>query len=406
MRVLLFFAVIVTILPIYAADKLISIEDSIDRAVLKNKADWLIVGGGPAGIITVGVLMDVGVDPKKIVWVDPQFDVGRMGQFYANVEGNNIAKEFVKFINACATFQECVCPAIEALKKIDPNQPCKLDAVVEPLRCISAYLRTKVISVQDSMTKLVFFKGKWHVRTKQRTTILARHVVLATGSHPRTLDLAVTQNIIPLDYALDPVTLQTLVTPDDIIGIVGGAHSAILLLKYLSTMNVKHVYNFYRHPLTYALGEGCWAKDQLGVKGTTGEWAKNVLELNPPANITRIQFKQEQELPNLLDQKKCNKLIYAIGYEPNELPLIQGMNPTNNYGQDGMIAPRLFGIGIAFPEYKIEEGNRRYAVGLNCFMDYAQRMIPQWTNSRNYTRAMEQKCILSTIDNLLSICVL
>ncbi len=61
---------------------------------------------------------------------------------------------------------------------------------------------------------------------------------------------------------------------DDTIGIVGGAHTAILLLKYFSTMQVRHVYNFYRHPLTYAIGEGCWAIDQLGVKGTTGELGK------------------------------------------------------------------------------------------------------------------------------------
>ncbi len=376
---------------------------------LQEKADWLIVGAGPAGLIAAGVFMDIGVDPKKIVLLDPTFDVGRMGQFYSKVESNNKAREFVAFINASITFQQCLCPAIDALKRLDPLQPCLLESIVEPLRCISAYLRTQLIPVQDMMTGLMFDKDLWCVATQHHGIIFANHVVLATGASPRTLNLNTSQNIIPLDYALDPVTFKTLVTADDVIGIVGGAHSAILLLKYLSTMQVKHVYNFYRHPITYALDEGCWASDQFGVKGTTGEWAKNILEKYPPAHITRIQFNKNEELPALFTQHKCNKLIYAIGYERSSLPPINGTTPITHYDDHGMIAPRLFGIGIAFPEHKIDDDNPRYIVGLNCFMDYAQRLIPHWMQddkTRSHVRAQEQKNILAKMENLLTISVL
>lgn len=386
-------------------------HDTALRATMSQQepVDWLIGGFGPAGIIMAGVLIDIGVDPKKIVVVDPTFEVGRMGQFYAKVESNNKAKEFVAFINASLTFQECSCPAIDALKKLDPQQPCVLESIVEPLRCISAYLRTKLLSVQDTMTGLMFENNLWCIATQQHGMIFAHHVVLATGATPRTLNLNVAQNIIPLDYALDPMTLRALVTKDDIVGIVGGAHSAILLLKYLSTMPVHHVYNFYRHPITYALDEGCWAADQFGVKGTTGEWAKNILEKNPPAHITRVQFSNNEQLPSLFSNNKCNKLIYAIGYERSPLPPINGTTLLNHYDDHGMIAPRLFGIGIAFPEHKVDDGNPRYIVGLNCFMDYAQRMIAYWTKDDPVRRhcAQEQKRILAQMaDELLTIYVL
>lgn len=380
-----------------------------EKPSMQGQIDWLIVGAGPAGLITAGVLMDIGVDPRKIALLDPTFEVGRMGQYYSQVESNNKAKEFVAFINACTTFQQCHCPAIEALKKLDPQQPCLLDCVVEPLRCISAYLRTQLVAIQDMMHGLVFDQGLWCIATQDHGLIFASHVVLATGASPRTLNLPVSQNIIPLDYALDPITLKSLVTRNDIIGIVGGAHSAILLLKYLSTIQVKHVYNFYRHSITYAIDEGCWSMDQFGVKGTTGEWAKNVLEKNPPAHITRVQFKDNEQLPTLLNRNQCNKLIYAMGYERNPLPLINGTTPIAHYDAHGMIAPRLFGIGIAFPEHKIDDGNPRYIVGLNCFMDYAQRLIPYWTQDdaiRSRMRAQEQKRILAQMESLLTISVL
>ena len=33
-------------------------------------AEWAIIGAGPAGIIVIGLLLDMGTDPKSIVWVD------------------------------------------------------------------------------------------------------------------------------------------------------------------------------------------------------------------------------------------------------------------------------------------------------------------------------------------------
>jgi malic enzyme len=60
-----------------------------------NTTEWVVVGAGPAGIATVGVLLDLGIDPQGIVWLDPEFNVGRMGAYYQNVPGNSRVAEFV-----------------------------------------------------------------------------------------------------------------------------------------------------------------------------------------------------------------------------------------------------------------------------------------------------------------------
>lgn len=76
----------------------------------------------------------------------------------------------------------------------------------------------------------------------------------------------------------------------------------------------------------------------------------------------------------------CNKIVYAAGFERNDLPPINGSASSVSYDSNtGIIAPHLFGIGIAFPEVQIDPmGNRENRVGLNSFMAYAQRIMPEW----------------------------
>ena len=46
---------------------------------------------------------------------------------------------------------------------------------------------------------------------------------------------------------------------------------------------------------------------------------------------------------------------------------------------DGIIAPGLFGLGVAFPEYAEDPyGFGQYRVGLKKFMDYLDSVLPLW----------------------------
>jgi hypothetical protein len=344
---------------------------------------WAIIGAGPAGIMTVGLLLDLGVAPSEITWVDPEFNVGRLGQHYHSVPSNTKTKLFVEFINACKTFQQCESPAIDALYSYNPEIEYPLSIIVEPLKDITDYLCHKVHTLKTQLTSLHFQDDAWQVGT-QMIRFSAQRVVLATGSHPRSLDYSC-EHEIPLDRALNKSLLAQEITDQDTVAVVGSSHSAILILKFLSELPVKRIINFYKNPLQYAIDMGDWVlHNSTGLKGITAQWAKEVLEKNPPANIIRLYNSQET-----LDAwlPLCNKIIYAVGYERNELPSINNATELTYDDTTGIIAPHLFGIGIAFPDKYVDPlGNVEHRVGLNSFMEYAQRVVPEWTTKESRAR--------------------
>ena len=83
----------------------------------------------------------------------------------------------------------------------------------------------------------------------------------------------------------------------------------------------------------------------------------------------------------------CNKIIYAIGYKKNPLPTIINdssiMDDIIFDPQTGIIGPRMFGIGVAFPGTTVDSlGNTQELIGLNSFMRYALQFLPEWIKSK------------------------
>ncbi len=207
--------------------------------------------------------------------------------------------------------------------------------------------------------------------------IAADRVVLATGSHPRELSYSC-ESVIPLDKALNKSQLAQQVTPQDSVAVIGSAHSAVLIMKSLTELGVKKIVNLYNRPLQYTYETVLGVMNhQFGLKGTAAEWAREVLEKNPPANLFRFPNTDAYRATWL---PQCNKIIYAIGYERNDLPLINGAVHDGSYDSStGIIAPHLFGIGIAFPESRLDPlGAPEQRVGLNSFMSFAQQVLPLW----------------------------
>ena len=339
------------------------------------KYDWAIVGAGPAGIVVAGLLLDLGVPGHRIAWIDPKFDVGRLGEHYATVPGNAKTKLYIEFINSCKTFLDSQSPAIVELQKYDLEKEYPLSIIINPLRDITAYMRTLVDSKVTTLSSLDFEDNRWTVGIGE-TKIYAENVVLAHGSHPRSLDYPCNTEI-SLDSALKREELALRVDPADSIAVVGSAHSAILILKFLSELPVARIVNFYNKPLEYAVDMGGWTlHGSSGLKGITAEFAKTVLEKNALPNLIRIcntPKSREAWLPI------CNKIIYAVGFERNSLPCINSTSSITYNDTTGVIAPRLFGIGIAFPDKIVDPlGNIEHRVGLSSFMNYAQKVVPQW----------------------------
>lgn len=337
------------------------------RGVRPNcDAEWVIVGAGPAGIIIVGLLLELGTDPKSIIWLDPEFNVGRLGKYYASVPGNAKTKTYIEFLQSCQVFMEANSSAYAKLFDLDQEIEYPLQVIIEPLSDISNYLCTKVRCKKDNLCSLNFANDVWSIGTPKEC-FTASHVVLALGSHPKKLDYDC-KHEIPLDLALDKETLQKYVDAKDTVAVVGSAQSAILLLKYLTELHVGRIINFYRNPIEFG-GES-------GLKAATARWAQDVLLKAPPANLVRL-FNSCDALKAWLPI--CTRIIYAVGFERNDVPTITNAPYLNFDDSSGILGPRLFGIGIAFPEkYQDEQGKTVSRIGLLAFMEYAQEILPSW----------------------------
>jgi hypothetical protein len=126
---------------------------------------------------------------------------------------------------------------------------------------------------------------------------------------------------------------------------------------------VEKVLSVFRSPLRYAiyLSDGTIVHDNTGLKGEAAEWARKHLE--PSVVLDRIVpvdlLQCGSNFENLLQQ--CSHIVYAVGYQRNDLPEIcvgelecckVGLDADTGHILDstGVMLPRMFGIGIAFPE--------------------------------------------------------
>lgn len=329
---------------------------------------WTVIGAGPAGIISVTELLENGVAPQEIIWIDPEFKVGRLGKFYGNVPSNQMAHRFTKFLTSSQIFKNISSNAIEKIKQYDQQQEPQLQLLVDALQDITDYLQQQVSCYKTTVQELRQKNEAWEVLLPNKK-IISEKVILAHGSHPKN-DLAYREKQIPLDSALDESKLRKLISKNDRILVIGSAHSALLIVKYLSELPVKQVISLYTSTPSYGRSGG--------LEGITARWTKNVLEKNPPKNLLRARYAKES-----FDSyaKEVDKIIFAHGYEKNQM-IINGTELADYDVKTGVITKGLFGIGIAFPQLgKNKEGKTIPLIGVNSFMERAKKLIPEWIKS-------------------------
>jgi cation diffusion facilitator CzcD-associated flavoprotein CzcO len=335
---------------------------------------WAIIGAGPSGIAVVGKLLDAGIPPEEILWVDPNFTVGDFGTLWRNVPSNTKVELFLKFLHAVNAFNYKQCPIDFPLNHAAKNKTCHLNLMAEPLQWVTNHLITKVHIAKDIAEKLTMKNGVWNIQLTHSTPA-ARNVVLATGADAKSL--AYHTPMIPLDVAMDADKIKTHIDANDTVAVFGSSHSAMLALRNLVESSAKQIINFYRQPLRYAVYMDDWILfDDTGLKGTTAEWARHYIDGEWPSNLMRVTSNEaniKQYLP------LCNKAIYAVGFERKAFPVLADFDEVKYIEQAGIIAPGLFGFGIAFPEAKINPlGVLEHRVGLWKFMDYLTRVLPLW----------------------------
>lgn len=341
----------------------------------RNAFQWAVVGAGPAGIAAVGKLMDEGVNPKDILWLDPDFSVGHFARFWSQVPSNTVVQKFNDYLNNCRAFAYERCPRELRLDHLSPDKTCMLADMVKPLVWITGELM-KQVQTRRLMVEDVHLAHRSWTLTGGSEAFLAHQVILATGAQPVALE-SHHQNALALETALNPELLAKAVKAQDTIGVFGASHSAILVLKNLVDLGVRRIINFYRSPCRYALDMGGWILfDNTGLKGDAATWAREHLDGMLPANLER-HLSTPENLERFLPA--CDWVIGAIGFSRQHSPHLRGYGKIVHNPKVGIIAPGLFGLGIAYPEVRSDPfGNEESQVGLWKFMDYLNRVMPVW----------------------------
>lgn len=346
--------------------------------------EWCVIGAGPAGIAAVGQLLDRGVPASSLVWVDPSFTVGDFGTRWCEVSSNTTVRLFAQFYRACKTFDyhgvdEQKQPF--AIESLPPSTTCQLELAAQPLRHITRTLRQSVCSVQAAVSRLSQGQQAWRVHTEAGGHVDADNVVLAIGSEPSSLAGKVGGAAhlaeIPLTVALKPSELARAVRPGNTVAVFGSSHSAVIIIRELLARGVQ-VVNVYRDPLRYALYLPDFILfDDTGLKGETARWARENLHSEQlPAGLTRVLAGDAAVADKLA---AATHVIFATGFARRSIA-IDGMSSPASYNPHcGILAPGLFGCGIAFPQLNIDRfRNEELRVGLWKFMEYLTGVVPLW----------------------------
>jgi cation diffusion facilitator CzcD-associated flavoprotein CzcO len=335
---------------------------------------WAVIGAGPAGIAAVGRLLDQGIAAEKIAWIDPAFAAGDLGQKWRSVSSNTIAETFLSFLNGSAAFRFADAPPLR-LHDVDPDDTCALDLVADPLVWITQHLCERVDVLQTTATSLVLGNRRWHIATQQQD-VVSDNVVLAVGAVPKKLSYPGLDEIA-VDVALDPGKLAEQPLDGATVAVFGSSHSSMIVLPNLLRHPVSKVINFYQSPLKYAVYLDDWILfDDTGLKGRAAEWARENIDGVYPDRLDRCWVSSPE-----FDEKlaQCDRVVYTVGFERRKLPETPQWGELDYNNRNGILAPGLFGLGIAFPEYAEDPyGFGQYRVGLRKFMDHLDAVLPLW----------------------------
>ena len=335
---------------------------------------WTVIGAGPAGTAAVGKLLDQGVAPEKIAWIDPAFAGGDLGGKWRSVSSNTQVGLFLSYLNDSAAFRFSSAPPMP-LQEVDPQETCALALIADPLVWIIEHLRERVQVFQTTATALFLERRQWRIETQQQE-LTSKNVILAVGAVPKKLSYPHLDEI-PLEVALDPEKLAQQPLENATVAVFGSSHSTMIALPNLLRQPVKRVINFYRSPLRYAVYLDDWILfDDTGLKGQAAAWARENIDGVHPERLERCWIGS----PDFIEKiAACDRVIYTVGFERRTLPVTKQWGPLDYNPVNGILAPGLFGLGVAFPEFATDRyGYGQYRVGLKKFMDHLNAVLPLW----------------------------
>ena len=370
--------------------------------------DLAVIGAGAAGVAIILNAIDCN-NQIKILWIDPTFTGGRLAQCYKNVPSNSKIKTFIDYAEYTNCGREILrksdnTAAYERMKNLNQQDECILKDAVDILQMIIdglfQFYKENITIRKGIVEKLALKNEIWSITScnyevdnKVCNEVATRYVALCIGSHPKVLNIPLVSLVplVPLDVILQNEELP--IEDSDVIAVFGSSHSAVLVMmniinasKYKG-ISVKIV-NFYKNDLRYAIYKDDHIMyDNTGLKGIAATWAKKNLEIASDV-ISRINIDDKELFMSNL--RNCNKVVYAVGYEHNKLPIIvindekilpmyNSSNGCFEMESNGTSVKGLFGCGIAFPEKITDKYGCELSVGMWKFMKRASQ-ITKWMN--------------------------
>lgn len=368
--------------------------------------DYTVIGAGPAGIIAVVKILETlfNTTPevvaanrlaKKIVWVDPQFNIGAFGEQWRNVPGNTTASKYravyedmFAVLNAYGIHS----PELTSFSLYSEHSeyPSLLKVAAEPLRWMTQALESLVTPLAGHATEILRRAGGLEIHMAEGPSFFSKRCILAIGAKAKPLSLRDedSRKIIPLEMALDYDLLRTFVFNHPAILkssvlVQGSSHSAALAVWNLLACGtkVKQIMNKpYLYYSTYKNDQGisCSINENTGLKGQVAQFTRD-LEVGTiyPNQWSYDIIANDQAV----DYSHYSHVVLAIGLEAVDSLSIHGVSSSRihyDYQTTRTEVPGVFVVGVGYPP-QASDGSKN--VGISKFWPDMGRVVSYWQES-------------------------
>lgn len=328
-----------------------------------------LIGYGAANLLVAGfVLANKVVSPSDILIIDPNHDGGALLRDWPHVRSNTTYQQFLDALTRLDI------PHPPCASQYNPAEPTELQCLVHGLRETVGALLGHAKRVYGYVTRIEKSATEPWTITAGKDTYRANTISLAIGATPRTLPTQTPQ--IPLSRAFTQTDLSTYIHTPTTVTVFGASHSGALVVQSAVQLGCR-VNLIYNTPQPfYFADEGAYD----GVKLETATLARRILADGLGGQVRLIPYAEALQVHSaLLESSWC---VSACGFELVHYPQVyvdgKAVHTANSLPYNpanGLIYPRLYGWGIAFPSTTTLDGRTFVDVSIPSFANhiYAQR---------------------------------
>ena len=299
---------------------------------------------------------------QQTIVIDPYFDNGALQRSWPRVRSNTTWKQF---IDSLRRFRATAGYAEQIAEAHPSDQPTYLHVLAKSLReAISPYLR-KIHIVKGHVCQLnnetSFVSINFKKSNGTEHTIQAEKVIFSPGSTPKSMSHSLPT--IPLHVALDNRQLGDYVSAGENVALFGLAHSGVLILKNLAEQGcmISGIYNTEK-PFLFAR-DG----DYDGIKQDAAQIADDVLAGSLP-NVQLVSWNSHEDVQDAL--LRADWVVYSVGFENSSSVIINNESARKYDPKTGLIAPNIYGFGIAYPSFSEIDGRKFWDVSIPSFTEH------------------------------------